>query len=152
MVDEELISWGRTLEQSHEWVLHLPSLACGPVETFFTGEEGNIYISAIDGKEVRAPVLLLSTGHALLAAKEAFQQIGHEEATVYIDTIDRMRNAIIEATNGALKILRGRSADPELPMILIIAALRSQLYTLEATTSTTPPPALVANEKAAASE
>ncbi len=135
--------WGREIERRHAWLLHTASLAVGPVERFFTGAEGDRYTSAIDGQLVAAPVLLLGTGHALLAKPESFVEIGPDEAVVYTTTIEKLRNTIVDAVKEAAVVLQQRQHAPELPMTLVISAVRAQLHALEATATTMAPPSLV---------
>ncbi len=84
-------------------------------------------------------MVVLGTGHALLAnVQGAFIEIGPDEASIYIGTLDRMRKAIVDACNDAAHVLREHNQRPELPLVLVIAALRSQLHALEATAMTSP--------------
>lgn len=139
----DVTKWGRDIESRHAWVLHAASLAVGPVERFFTGEEGDRYTSAIDGQLVAAPVLLLGTGHALLAKPDGFVEIGADEAVVYTTTIEKLRTTIIDAVKEAAVVLQQRQHTPELPMTLVISALRAQLHALESTAATMAPPPLL---------
>ncbi len=135
--NEDVTVWGRDVERRRAWLLHTQNLAVGPVERFFTGEANDQYKSALDGEAVQAPVVLLGTGHALLAREpDAFIEIGPDEASIYIGTIERMRKAIVDACNDAAKVLGANQKRPELPLALVVAALRSQLHALEATAST----------------
>lgn len=142
---EDVTPWGRDVERRHAWLLHTQNLAVGPVERFYTGAPDDQYKSAVDGVPVAAPVVVLGTGHALLAREpKAFVEIGPDEAQVYIGTIDRMRKAIVDACNEAATVMRANQSHPELPLALVVAALRAQLYALEATAeeaSKPPPPA-----------
>jgi hypothetical protein len=147
---EAVTQWGRDVERRHAWLLHTQNLAVGPVERYYTGAEGDQYKSAIDGVPVVAPVVVLGTGHALLAREPAmFVEIGPDEASIYINTIDSMRKAIVDACNEAARILHANQQRPELPMALVVAALRAQLHALEATATTEPAPALVTSTEGA---
>ncbi len=126
--------WGRDLERRHAWLLHQGSLAVGQVERFYTGEGDDVYMSTLDGLPVKHGVFVLSTGHALLSKPDNFIEIGPEDAVIYATTLDKLRKAIVDAVTEAGTQLRGRGeTPPELPMALIIAALRAQTHALEAT-------------------
>lgn len=137
------VVWGRDVERRHAWLLHTSNLVVGPVDRFYTGTEGDQYKSEIDGNYVAAPVVVLGTGHALLSVDpRVFVEIGPDEATIYITTIERLRSTIVDAVTDAARALReAQKAEvaPELPMALIIAAVRAQLHALEATAKTMPP-------------
>lgn len=138
--ETDVIAWGRDLERRHAWVLHKEKLAAGPVERFYTGDETDRYVSTVDGSPVAAAVLVLGTGHAMLAKPHDFVEIGSEEASVYIATLDKLRAAIAEAVTEAAATLRGRDAIG-VGMVIIASALRAQLFALEATaTSLSAPP------------
>lgn len=139
--EDAVTAWGRDVERRHAWLLHTQNLAVGPVERFYTGLPNDQYMSAVDGVAVSAPVVMLGTGHALLAKDPAaFVEIGPEESAIYIGTIDRMRKAIVDACNDAAQVLLTNKHHPELPIALVIAALRAQLHALEATAQEASPP------------
>lgn len=131
----DVVAWGRDLERRHAWLLQTATLAVGPVERFYTGAEDDRYVSAVDGAPVVAPVLLLGTGHAMLAQPRNFVEIGPDEANVYISTIERLRETLSGAITNAVATLREKAHEPELPFALVISALRAQLYALEAIAS-----------------
>lgn len=130
----DVTGWARDLERRHAWVLHRSTLAVGPVERYFTGEEHDRFLSEIDGQPVMAPVLKLGTGHALLAVPANFIELGAPEADLYMRVIDRLRESVITAVNEAIdSIASKRQSMPDLPIALIVSAVRAQLHALEAT-------------------
>lgn len=132
------VVWGRDLERRHAWVLHKENLTIGPVERFYTGEENDRYVSAIDEQPVAAPTIFLGNGHALLAKPEVFIELGPEEASVYVEAVEKLRETVTDAVQNAARTIRSRS--PQIAFALVVSAVRAQLYALEATASSLPPP------------
>lgn len=126
-----VVSWGRDLERRHAWLLHQEKLAIGPVDRFYTGVDGDMYKSDLDGSIVTHPVFALATGHVMLAKPEHFIELGPDEANIYITTIDRLRAAITNAVHEASNALTSR-VPPQMTLALVIAAVRAQLHALEA--------------------
>jgi len=125
MNEQEILAWGRDLEARKAWVLH-ETLAVGPVRKFWDGEAER-YVSPVNDLEVKAPVLELETGHALVANPDAFLELTTAEFRMYAALQQGLAGLAAMAARGAASA----GVDRVHGIALMRAALRAQLAALE---------------------
>ncbi len=127
---EELRAWADGLMVRKAWVLHLSTLAVGPVKFFYDGDATK-YVSSIDGQEVPSPVLELESGHALTASDPTvFAELSAHDMRLYMALQMGLRG-ICEL---AVKNAKASGVTQDKAQTLLVAALQAQLTALQIAT------------------
>ncbi len=128
---ETIVEMGVRLAQEKKWVFHPPSGVIGRVVDFFDGEE-KVFVSTVNGFPVRAPIVQLESGHALLmkdtpnADDPSLIEISAQEVGVFLATTRAMNTVLVEVA----KLSAEQGVPPDTAMLLMRSALQAQIAKL----------------------
>jgi hypothetical protein len=121
-------SYGRSLAERKAWIFHAATMALGPAEKFFSGEEGDRHVSDVNGEEVLGPVLVLATGHALVLVPAQVIELEDREAA-YVQLAQHELTSLLAKV---LTTAKESGMADRTAALLTIAILRAQCAAFEA--------------------
>lgn len=119
-------AWGRRVVADKAWLLHTPTLAIGPAEEFFDGVN-TVHTSDVNDMPVRAPVVKLLTGHALLSEPNKFVELSTKEVAFYQMAVEQMTGWM----KGAVEHAAEKGIQGHTVMTLLVSLLQAQLRALQ---------------------
>lgn len=122
------VSFGRDLAARKAWIFHSATMALGPVEKFFSGDEGDRSVSDVNGEEVPGPVVALATGHRLVCAPAQIIELSDREAAY----VQLATNELTGLLAKVLETAKESGMQERTTALLTIAILRAQCAAFEA--------------------
>lgn len=119
------MDWKGAVERM-AWMFHVETYAVGRAAAFYDGVEEK-YVSPLNGEPVNGPVLLLHTGHALLAEPVKWMELSSAEIR-YFQALQEGFNGLIVI---AAKNAKDNGVELEKGLAMLISILRAQLAALE---------------------
>ena len=117
--------WARAMVLRAATLFHPGTFAVGVAEHAWSGAEGDVYFDPNE-QAVWAPVVKLSTGHALLADPAVFVELSPREAEFYAEAVDRLGGLVL----GGAQAAASKGIPEPTAMLLLAATLRAQLAAL----------------------
>ena len=115
------------LAEQGGYVLHPATGVVGRAKRLWTSNEGDRWVSPVNGNEVKAPVLELDTGDAFVITEDAFVPLTAKEVEVY----EAFQNMVTSATEVAGTLAAASRVPLETFAALGAAALGTQQRALQ---------------------
>lgn len=118
-----IAEWAEKAIADKAWLFHEPTHALGVPIKFYSGLMADQYVSSINGEPVPGPVIMLESGHGLLAKPENFVLLTEKEIQFFTAAqllfSEFLRGVITKAAEGGL--------DQHASMRLLSSMLKAQV-------------------------